>query len=141
MEGDFKMYKNAGAINAQHELIERSVRRKFIAIFQRVIDDVMGDHIGKMCYVYIDDAILFGKTLAEQLKNLKIILETLNKANLEIQLDKSEFLHSEIEFLGYIISSEGLKPNTKKIEVINKYPGPKNLKELRSFLGMIGYYR
>ncbi|XP_058826825.1 uncharacterized protein LOC131686848 [Topomyia yanbarensis] len=90
------------------------------AIFQRAIDDVLRDHIGKICYVYIDDVIVFGKTLNEHLKNLKIILETLNNANLKIQLDKCEFLHSEIEFLGFIIGAEGIKPNTKKIEVINR---------------------
>ncbi|XP_058816748.1 uncharacterized protein LOC131680031 [Topomyia yanbarensis] len=90
------------------------------AIFQRAIDDVLRDHIGKICYVYIDDVIVFGKTLNEHLKNLKIILETRNNANLKIQLDKCEFLHSEIEFLGFVIGAEGIKPNTKKIEVINR---------------------
>lgn len=58
--------------------------------------------------MYIDDVIVFGKTLAEHLKNVQIILETLNKANLKIQLDKCEFLHSEIEFLGYVSNAEGI---------------------------------
>lgn len=84
------------------------------AIFQRAIDDVLREHIGKICYVYIDDVIIFGKTLEEVLKNLEIILKALNDANLKIQLDKSEFLHKEIEFLGYIITSGGIKPNLKK---------------------------
>ncbi|XP_058449160.1 uncharacterized protein LOC131429132 [Malaya genurostris] len=58
------------------------------AIFQRAIDDVLRDHIGKICYVYIDDVVVFGKTLDEHLENLKIVLETLSNANLKIQLDK-----------------------------------------------------
>lgn len=111
------------------------------AIFQRAIDDVLRDHIGKICYVYIDDVIVFGKTLEEHLQNLNIILKTLNEANLKIQMDKSEFLHQEVEFLGYIICSEGVKPNNNKIEVIKKYPEPRTIKELRSFLGMLSYYR
>lgn len=111
------------------------------AIFQRAIDDVLRQHIGKICYVYIDDVIIFGKSLDEVLKNLEIILKALNNANLKIQLDKSEFLHKEIEFLGYVITSDGLKPNIKKIEAIEKYPEPTTIKELRSFLGMMGYYR
>lgn len=111
------------------------------AIFQRAIDDVLREHIGKICYVYIDDVIIFGKTLEETLKNLEVILKALNDANLKIQLDKSEFLHKEIEFLGYVITSKGLKPNIKKIEAIEKYPEPSTIKELRSFLGMMGYYR
>lgn len=111
------------------------------AIFQRAIDDVLRKHIGKICYVYIDDVIIFGKTLEEVLENLETILKALNDANLKIQLDKSEFLHNEIEFLGYVITSNGIRPNIKKIEVIEKYPEPSTIKELRSFLGMMGYYR
>lgn len=101
------------------------------AIFQRAIDDVLRDQIGKICYVYINDVIVFGKDLEEHLTNLNTVLKLLNEANLKIQLDKSEFLHSEIEFLGYIITSQGIKPNQKKIEVITKYPEPKTIKELR----------
>lgn len=111
------------------------------AIFQRAIDDVLRQHIGKICYVYIDDVIVFGKSLEEALENIDVILKALNNANLKIQLDKSEFLHNEIEFLGYVIGSEGIKPNLKKIESIRKYPAPKTIKELRSFLGMMSYYR
>lgn len=111
------------------------------ATFQRAIDDVLRNYIGKICYVYIDDVIVFGKDLEEHLRNLNIICKTLKDAGLKIQLDKSEFLHQEVEFLGYIINSEGIKPNQKKIETINLYPEPKNLKELRGFLGMMGYYR
>lgn len=111
------------------------------AIFQRSIDDVLRHHIGKRCYVYIDDVIVVGKTLDEHIENLSIILKALHEANLKVQLDKSEFLHKSVEFLGYIITDEGIKPNEKKIEAIKKYPEPKNLKQLRGFLGMMGYYR
>lgn len=111
------------------------------AIFQRAIDDVLRPYIGKICYVYIDDVIVFGETYEVALDNLETILKALNNANLKIQLDKSEFMHSQVEFLGYIISSEGLQPNVKKIEAIQRFNEPKTIKELRSFLGMMGYYR
>lgn len=111
------------------------------AIFQRALDDILREHIGKICYVYIDDVIVFGETLDKHLENLNLILKTLNTAGLKIQLDKSEFLHPEVEFLGYIIGANGIKPNQKKIETINKFPEPKSIKEIRSFLGMMGYYR
>lgn len=111
------------------------------AIFQRSIDDVLRHHIGKRCFVYIDDVIIFGRTLEEHLENLRIVLKTLHEANLKVQLDKSEFLHHSVEFLGYIITAKGIKPNEKKIEAIQKYPEPKNLKQLRGFLGVMGYYR
>lgn len=75
------------------------------------------------------------------MKNLKIILETLRKANFKIRPDKSEWLKPEVEFLGFIVSKNGLQPNPKKIETIQKYPELKNLKELRPFLGLSEYYR
>lgn len=111
------------------------------AIFQRGMDDVLRKHIGKSCYVYMDDVVVFGKTLQEHLENLSIVLETLQSANLKVQLDKSEFLHNKIEFLGYIIAQDGIMPNKNKIEAIEKFPEPKTIKQLRGFLGMLGYYR
>lgn len=109
--------------------------------FQKAMDDVLRKHIGKQCYVYMDDIIVFGKTLEEHTQNLREILTTLLDANLKVQLDKSHFLMKEVEFLGYIVTREGIKPNEKKIEVIKDWPVPKNLRQLRGFLGLMGYYR
>lgn len=69
------------------------------------------------------------------------MFKTLDAANMKIQLDKSEFLKREIEFLGYVVSREGIGANPKKVQAIIDLPPPRNLKELRSFLGMTGYYR
>jgi hypothetical protein len=60
---------------------------------------------------------------------------------MKVQLDKTEFLRNEVEFLGFIVSDEGIKSNPKKVKFINDLPPPKNLKELRSFLVMTNYYR
>lgn len=60
---------------------------------------------------------------------------------MKLQLDKCDFFKDEVEFLGFIVSSQGIKTNPKKIEAISKFPIPKTLKELRSFLGLSGYYR
>lgn len=111
------------------------------SIFQRVMDDILREHIGKICHVYIDDIIVFGRTIEEHFNNLKTIFETLRNANFRVQADKCEFLQTQVEFLGFIVSADGLKPNMKKVECIQKYPEPTNLKELRAFLGLSGYYR
>uniref|UniRef100_A0AB38Z1M6 Polyprotein n=1 Tax=Chuta errantivirus TaxID=3078401 RepID=A0AB38Z1M6_9VIRU len=111
------------------------------SIFQRVMDDVLRDHIGTICHVYIDDIIVLGETFEQHLLNLETILNTLKNANFCIQPDKSEFCKKEVEFLGFIVTQNGLKPNPKKVEAIKNYPKPSNIKELRAFLGLSGYYR
>lgn len=111
------------------------------SIFQRALDDILRNHIGKSCYVYIDDIIIFGKDEQEHFKNLEVIFKTLEEANMKIQLDKCEFLQDNVEFLGFIVSSDGIKTNPKKVQTISDFPAPKTLKDLRSFLGMSGYYR
>ena len=111
------------------------------SIFQRTLDDILREHIGKRCYVYIDDIIIFGKDEKEFFKNLQLVFSTLEKANMKIQLDKCEFLQEEVEFLGYIVGKNGIRPNPKKLQAIADLQPPENLKDLRSFLGMSGYYR
>lgn len=111
------------------------------ATFQRVMDNILREHIGVICLVYMDDIIIFSTSLQEHLVNLSKILETLRKHNLKIQIDKSEFLQKEVAFLGHIVTPEGVKPNPEKIKVIQNWPLPKNEKELKGFLGTMGYYR
>lgn len=112
------------------------------AIFQRMIDDVLKEYIGKICYVYIDDIIVFGgQTEREHLANVEKILLKLEKANLRVNLDKTEFLKTETEFLGYIITNKGIKPDPKKVQAILKIKPPENLKELKKFHGLTSYYR
>lgn len=111
------------------------------SIFQRTLDDILRDHIGNKCYVYMDDIIIFGKDEKTHFQNLKEIFKTLEKSNMKIQLDKCEFLKIEVEFLGFIVSDTGIKPNQKKVQAIAEILLPKTLKDLRSFLGLSGYYR
>lgn len=89
----------------------------------------------------MDDIVIFSKSLEEHILHLELIFERLNKYNLKIQLDKIEFLRKEVPFLGHIITPEGLKPNESKIKAIQNFPLPKTQKEIKSFLGLVGYYR
>lgn len=105
------------------------------------MDNILKEHIGVRCLVYMDDIIIFSTSLQEHLINLKLILETLRKYNMEIQIDKCEFFQKEVAFLGHVVTPEGVKPNPEKIEAIQEWPLPANEKELRACLGVIGYYR
>lgn len=109
--------------------------------FQRVMDHVLGELQGKICLCYMDDIIVFSTSLQEHIISLNKVFTKLREANLKVQLDKSEFLHKEIAFLGHIVTSEGVKPNPDKIKAIQNFPIPRNEKQIKSFLGLLGYYR
>lgn len=111
------------------------------AIFQRMIDDVLREYIGKICFVYIDDIIVIGENIEDHLRNIDTIFARLGEANLKVNLDKTHFMKTEVEFLGYIVGSEGIKPDPAKVKSIENLLPPTNLKELKSFLGMTSYYR
>lgn len=111
------------------------------ASFQRAMDDVLRKLQGKYCLVYMDDIIIFAENLQEHIENIAKVFDKIREHRLKVQLDKSEFLCKEVNFLGHVITPEGIKPNPTKLEAIRKFPIPTTKKEIKSFLGLIGYYR
>lgn len=109
--------------------------------FQRVMDNVLKELIGKKCLVYLDDIIIFSTSLQEHLESIKLVFEKLRQSNFKIQMDKCEFMKKEIAFLGHIITPEGIKPNPMKVDAIKNFPMPKTRKEIKCFVGLISYYR
>jgi len=109
--------------------------------FQRVMDNVLRDFLGKFCLVYMDDIIVYSTSLQEHLENLTSVFTRLQEANFKIQLNKSEFLQKQVSFLGHIVSSDGVRPNPDKIRAIKQFPIPKTAKQIKTFLGLLGYYR
>lgn len=111
------------------------------ATFQRAMDNILKGLQGVHCMIYLDDIIIFSSTLEEHISKLTTVFQTLRKANLKIQLDKSEFFRKEVLYLGHTITKEGLKPNEDKVISVLRYPLPRTQKEIKSFLGLLGYYR
>lgn len=109
--------------------------------FQRVMDNVLRGLQNDICLVYLDDIIVFSTSLQEHMTNLEKVFLRLRESNFKIQMDKSEFLKKETAYLGHIISEDGIKPNPDKISAIQKYPIPRTPKEIKQFLGLLGYYR
>lgn len=111
------------------------------ATFQRTIDNVLRGLQGIHCLVYLDDIIIYSSSLQEHIDKLRIVFDRLRETNLKVQLDKSEFLRKEVLYLGHTITNEGLKPNDDKIKAVLNYPLPRTTTEIKSFLGLVGYYR
>lgn len=111
------------------------------AIFQRTLDDILRELIGNICFVYVDDIIIFSKDEQSHVEHIEMVFRTLESANMKIQLDKCTFFRREVEFLGFVVSREGIRTNPKKVEAILNSPIPRTLRQLRSFLGLSGYYR
>lgn len=107
--------------------------------FERCMENVLRGL--KNCAVYMDDIIVFSTSLQEHILALKEVFERLRSANFKLQLDKSEFLKKEVNYLGHTVTPDGVKPNPDKVIAIQKFPLPQNTKQLKGFLGLLGYYR
>ena len=94
-----------------------------------------------ICLYYLDDIIVFSATWAEHLERLRAVFERLRRANLKLGAHKCQLAAQEVSFLGYKVTPEGLEPEPRLMEAISKLPPPINVSEVRSFLGLVGYYR
>ena len=112
------------------------------ATFQRLMHDCLGELNMNWCIVYLDDIIIFSDTKEEHLKRLKeAVFQKLCAAGLKLKPTKCFFFREEIEYLGHVVSGKGISTNPKKNEAVSKWPTPKTVYDVRSFLGFVGYYR
>ncbi len=109
--------------------------------FQRLMNTVMSGLSGFKCYVFMDDIILFDTNLELHNQKLKTIFDRLSDFNLKLQPEKCQFLRKEMGFLGHFVSQDGLQPEEAKVKAVNDFPTPKNARQIKSFLGLAGYYR
>ncbi len=89
----------------------------------------------------MDDVIIFSDTFEQHLKDLREVFELIREAKLTLKFKKCQFLQRSVNYLGHVITAEGIKPNPAKIEQIKNYKTPTSADEVRSFLGLVGYYR
>ena len=111
------------------------------ATFQRLMHDCLGDLDMNWCIVYLGDIIIFSDTKEEHLKRLEAVFQKLSAAGLKLKPSKCFFFREEIEYLGHVVSGKGIATNPKKVEAVSKWPTPKTMYDVRSFLGFVGYYR
>ncbi|GBG79965.1 hypothetical protein CBR_g30227 [Chara braunii] len=109
--------------------------------FQHAMNRIFHDYLDKFVVVYLDDILIFSKTVEEHVAHLDKVLSLLRQHKFKINGEKCEFGRTRILYLGHEISAEGLKPDDAKVASIRDWPRPQSVTEMRSFLGMTGYYR
>ena len=110
------------------------------AYFQLLIDQVLMG-CGNFAMGYLDDIIVFSRSEEEHLQHLEEIFKCLRHFDLKIKREKSSFFKKHIQYLGHLVSEQGFKPLPEKLEAIRNMPHLKTPKEVKQFLGLIGYYR
>src|SRR5690606_1713953 len=111
------------------------------ATFQTYMNDTLREYLDRFCVVYLDDILIYSKTLSEHKDHVKAVLEKLKQAGLYLKAKKCEFTTQRTEFLGYVITPEGTDMDKSKDMAILEWPEPKTIKQLRGFLGLATYYR
>lgn len=111
------------------------------ATFQRTMDLLLAGIAWQYCLVYLDDIIVFSATFDEHLQHLDEIFSRLRAANLHLKASKCQFAHDRVNYLGHVISPNGVEPDPDKIAAVRNTPAPKNVAEVRSFLGLANYYK
>lgn len=112
-----------------------------LATFQEIMNTVLDPCLRKFVVVFIDDVLIYSTTWQDHLMHLETVFKLLQQNQFHVKLSKCSFAKQELSYLGHIISPAGVSTYPKKVQIIADWPTPQSVKELRSFLGMAGYYR
>jgi hypothetical protein len=111
------------------------------AFFMYLMNSVFMDHLDKFVVVFIDDILIYSQSEEDHVEHLKTVLQRLREHQLYAKLSKCEFWIHEVLFLGHIINQDGLAVDPKKVADILNWKAPKDVRGIKSFIGMAGYYR
>ena len=111
------------------------------ATFQRLMEQCMGSQNLGEVLVFLDDLIVFSRTLEEHEANLRQVLQRLREFGLKLSPGKCEFFCKTVSYLGHLVSEDGIRCDPSKVEAVRDWPRPDNMKELKSYLGFASYYR
>ena len=111
------------------------------ATFQAYINNVLREYIDEFVCVYIDDILIYSRTLEQHVEHVRKVLHALRKYNLRLKPSKSEFHTQRVKFVGYVMTPDGVEVDPEKIERVKEWPVPTSVKDVQSFHGFANYYR
>ena len=111
------------------------------AVFMDLMNRVFQPYLDQFVIVFIDDILIYSRNCEEHADHLRTVLQILRERQLYAKLDKCDFWLTQIHFLGHVVSKDGLAVDPSKVEAVLKWERPRNATEVRSFLGLAGYYR
>ena len=111
------------------------------ATFQNLMNDIFREFLDDFAIVYLDDILIFSQTLEEHKRHVRLVLERLRANGLFAKPEKCSFYQDEIDYLGYIVSANGIKMDPKKVSAITEWPEPTSVNNIQSFLGFANFYR
>lgn len=109
--------------------------------FQGAMNTTLKPLLRRCAIVFFDDILIYSKSFEEHLDHIRQVLLLLEKDQWHIKLSKCRFAQPEISYSGHTVSSQGIATDASKVDTILSWPTPSNVKELRSFLGLAGFYR
>jgi hypothetical protein len=112
-----------------------------LAVFMNTMNRAFNDYLDQFTVVFIDDILIYLKTPEEHMEHLRKALERLRRDQLYAKLEKCEFWLDSVSFLGHVISGEGVAVDPEKVKAVVEWTRPTSIFEIRSFLGLAGYYR
>ncbi|XP_027346559.1 uncharacterized protein LOC113858230 [Abrus precatorius] len=121
--------------------LEFSIDLVLGAVFMGYRNQIFHPFLDKFVVIFIDDILIYSKSKEEHVEHLRIVLQILKEKQLYAKLSKCEFWLTEVNFLGHVINKGGIVVDPTKVEAVLKWEQPRTVTEIRSFLGLAGYYR
>ena len=112
-----------------------------LASFQELINDTLQEYLDIFVLAYLDDILIFSMDYKQHVQYMRMVLQKLREKDLPVKLSKCEFHKHSIGFLGYIVSDQSLKLDSKKVDLVREWPILRNVKDVQAFLGIMNYYR
>jgi len=111
------------------------------ATFQRMMNNAFAGLTWQCCLVYLDDIIVYSRNFDDHLRDLALVFRRVDEHGLRMKPSKCHIACNKVQYLGHVLSEDGLRADPAKVKAVNNWPVPKNVTEVQSFLGLCGYYR